>query len=417
MVDSALRQAPRPHVVAFVNGRVVNEVNLWTNIASGAHTRLMERMPDGAGPLRILHVLRAPVGGLFRHVIDLARGQAARGHRVGIVVDALTGGQEAEAALAGLSPMLELGAIRVPMSRQLGPSDASALVQVARRAARVAADVLHGHGAKGGAYARMAPCRRALRAYTPHGGSLHYGWGSPAGALYLAIERLLKARTDLFLFESAYGRDLFRAKLGDPAGLVRVVHNGIAAAELEPVTAHPEASDLVFVGELRELKGIDTLLQAIARLRQGGCSVTATIVGDGPDRTRFEREARDHALVGQVKFVGSMPARAAFSLGRLLVVPSRAESLPYVVLEGAAAGLPIIATRVGGVPEIFGPQSADLVPPANPDALARAIALGVRDLGPRLAAAARLRSRVRDCFSVDAMTDDVLAAYHEALAR
>jgi glycosyltransferase involved in cell wall biosynthesis len=367
--------------------------------------------------INILHVLRAPVGGLFRHVVDLARGQAARGHRVGLIVDATTGGAHAEAVLADLAPRLALGVSRVPMSRQIGPWDISAVAHVARHAARVDAGVLHGHGAKGGAYARLAGSRQAVRAYTPHGGSLHYRWGSPTGLLYLALERLLIARTDLFLFESAYGRDVFRAKLGSPGELARVVHNGVTTAELEPIILDPRAADLVFVGELRALKGVDVLIQAIALIRQDGRSLTATIVGDGPDRAAFEAQAQAQDLAGSVQFVGVKPARAAFALGRLLVVPSRAESLPYIVLEAAAAGVPLITTNVGGIPEIFGPDSAELVPPGEPAALARAIGAALRDLAGKRAVGARLRARVRENFSTQAMTDGVLAAYGEALAQ
>src|SRR4051812_18613130 len=134
----------------------------------------------GAGTLRILHVLRSPVGGLFRHVIDLARGQAARGHRVGIVADSTTGGERADAAFAILAPHLTLGLSRVPMSRRIGASDISAQRHVAQRARDTASQVLHGHGAKGGAYARLVG-PRAIRVYTPHGGSLHYDRGSPVG--------------------------------------------------------------------------------------------------------------------------------------------------------------------------------------------------------------------------------------------
>jgi glycosyltransferase involved in cell wall biosynthesis len=362
-------------------------------------------------------VLRAPVGGLFRHVADLARRQAERGHRVGIIVDATTGGAPAEAALADLSPRLALGVTRVPMSRQIGPRDMSAIAHVARRAASVAADVLHGHGAKGGAYARLANRRQAIAAYTPHGGSLHYGWSSLSGLLYLTLERVLIARTDLFLFESAYGLDVFRAKLGNPGELARVVHNGVTAAEFEPITTDAGASDLVFVGELRVLKGVDVLIQAIALLKQEGRSLSATIVGEGPDRAAFETQVRAQDLAGSVRFVGAKPARAAFPSGRLLVIPSRAESLPYIVLEAAAAGVPFIATRVGGLPEIFGPDTADLVSPGDPAALARAIGLGLRDLAGKHAAGARLQARVRELFSTEAMTDAVLAAYQVALAR
>ncbi len=324
-------------------------------------------------PLKILHVMRAPVGGLFRHVVDLARGQTARGHRVGIIADATTGGAQAEATLAELSGTLALGVTREPMSRQLGLTDASAVAHVGRRAQETAVDVLHGHGAKGGAYARLARAPGALRAYTPHGGSLHYRWGSPSGLLYLSLERLLIPRTRLFLFESAYGRDVFRAKVGDPGAAVRVVHNGVAPAEFAPIARELGASDLVFIGELRALKGVAVLIEAMALLAGEGRAVSATIVGDGPERAEFQAAVAARGLGKRVQFVGAKPARAGFALGRLLVVPSLAESLPYIVLEAAAAAVPFIATRVGGVAEILGADSAELVPAGDPAALARAI--------------------------------------------
>jgi glycosyltransferase involved in cell wall biosynthesis len=366
------------------------------------------------GSLNILHVLRAPVGGLFRHVLDLARGQIARGHRVGLVADASTGGAQAEARLAELAPELALGLTRVAMSRQLGLRDVTACMHVARRAADVTADVVHGHGAKGGAYARLANAERGIRVYTPHGGSLHYDWGSPAGFLYLASERLLMRCTDLFLFESAYGRDVFRAKVGDPGGRARVVHNGVAESEFAPIAADAQATDVVFVGELRQLKGVDVLIAAIAALARDGRRVTATIVGDGPDRTAFEAAAKDQGEA--IRFAGAMPARAAFALGRLLVVPSRAESLPYIVLEAAAAGVPLVATAVGGIPEIYGPDASRLVPPGDPAALARAIDSALAGPATEDDVTRRLQARLHAEFSVDVMTDAVLAAYVEALA-
>ena len=374
-------------------------------------------MAAAGSPIKILHVLRAPVGGLFRHVVDLARGQTARGLRVGIIADATTGGDQAEAILADLSTRLALGVTRVAMSRQLGLPDVSAVAHVGQRAASAEADVLHGHGAKGGAYVRLAGSRRAIRAYTPHGGSLHYRWGSPTGLLYLTLERILIARTDLFLFESAYGRDIFRAKVGNPGAMARVVHNGVAPAEFEPVATDPRAADLVFVGELRVLKGVDVLIQAIALLKRQGRSLNAVIVGEGPDRTAFEAAVRARDLADNVQFVGAKPARAAFALGRLLVVPSRAESLPYIVLEAAAAGIPLITTKVGGIPEIFGPDASELIAPGDPAALAGAIDLALRDVEAGRAARARLQARVRDGFSTEAMTDAVLAAYRDAMAR
>jgi glycosyltransferase involved in cell wall biosynthesis len=375
-------------------------------------------MADGAHrSLNILHVLRAPVGGLFRHVLDLARGQAARGHRVGLIADATSGGALADAKLADLSSVLALGLTRIPMSRQIGAADFPAVRHVARRAADAAADILHGHGAKGGAYARLAHSARAIRVYTPHGGSLHYRWATPSGLLYLAAERAMMRRTDLFLFESAFGRDVFRAKVAEPHALVRVVHNGVTAGEFDPIVPDPQARDLVFVGELRTLKGVDVLIEAIALLARDGLRVSATLAGDGPDAGAFKAQLAAEQIGDQVRFIGATPARAAFALGRLLVVPSRAESLPYVVLEAAAAGLPLIASDVGGIPEILGPDAGELVPPGDPAALARAIAQSLRDLGAKRAAALRLQARVRRLFSAEVMTDAVLAAYGNALTR
>jgi glycosyltransferase involved in cell wall biosynthesis len=393
----------------------------------------------GEGSLNILHVLRAPVGGLFRHVTDLAQGQAARGHRVGLIADKSTGGAQAEATLASLASKLTLGVTRVPMSRHVGASDFLAVRHVSQRAKAVGANVIHGHGAKGGAYARLvftpSPTdRKTIRVYTPHGGSLHFHWGSPTGLIYLNAERALMSRTELFLFESAYGRDVFKAKISDkiggppnrqpslPPSLVRVVHNGVTDDEFQPIVVSQGATDLLFIGELRLLKGVDVLIAAIKQLAQGGRNVdgrniTATIVGDGPDRAQFEREVGKHGLGDRVQFVGAKPARQAFTLGRLLIVPSRAESLPYIVLEAAAAGVPMIATQVGGIPEIFGPDAGALVAPGDPAALAQAISQATQDRGARHSASLRLKTRLRALFSADAMTDAILAAYRDALAH
>jgi glycosyltransferase involved in cell wall biosynthesis len=371
-------------------------------------------MPGGQ-PLRILHVLRSPVGGLFRHVVDLARGQAARGHQVGIVADASTGGEPAEVAFAALAPHLALGLSRVPMSRDIGMSDVAARRHVAQRARETQADVLHGHGAKGGAYARLTG--HAMRVYTPHGGSLHYRRSSPVGLLYLTLEQVLMARTELFLFESRYGRDAFTEKIGTPRALVRVVHNGVTAEEFTEVTAQADATDVVFIGELRMLKGVDVLLDALARLAHEGRAVSATIVGDGPDAALFRAQGERLGLGTSVRFSGAMPARMAFPLGRLMVAPSRAESLPYIILETAAAAVPLITTDVGGIPEVFGPQAARLVPPGDAAALAAALRAALADPAALRNETLTLRARVQAEFSADVMTDGVLAAYAEAIVK
>ena len=116
-----------------------------------------------------------------------------------------------------------------------------------------------------------------------------------------------------------------------------------------------------------------------------------------------------------IRFLGHTPARQAFACGRLMVVPSRADSLPYAVIEAGGAGIPIIASGVGGIPEILGPD-ADLVPPQNPPRLAGAIAAALDNPARTRANAERLRQRIQTLFSQDAMVEGVLAGYREAIS-
>jgi glycosyltransferase involved in cell wall biosynthesis len=304
------------------------------------------------------------------------------------------------------------------MRRHVGPNDAIVLGHVMGRIAGTHADVVHGHGAKGGAYARLAfNAPRVVRAYTPHGGSLLFGHDRLAGKFYLATEKLLMLRGDLFLFESAYSAEVFRRKIGTPQGLVRVVHNGVSEKEFESVKTRADATDLVFMGEFRPVKGIDVLIDAIAKLNRHGRPVTATLVGDGPERDSLHAQVERLGLASVVRFQPPMPAREAQMLGCIMVIPSRAESLPYVVLEAAAAGMPLITTKVGGIPEIYGPLTDRLVAPQDVGALAEVIRESLDRPEQTAETARQLRERVSQLFSVKSMVDGVLAAYQSGLDR
>lgn len=372
---------------------------------------------------RVLHVFRAPIGGLFRHVVDLARLQSEAGHLVGIVCDSTTGGARAEEALRELMPYLALGVTRIPMRRNPHPSDLSALMSVRDVAERIRATILHGHGAKGGVYARLAPVRTddgvpgPIRAYTPHGGSYNYRPGSLPHRVYMAAEGFLARHTDVFLFESEYVASRHRTFVSEPRCQMRIVHNGISEAEFVPIVPADAQHDLVYVGELREAKGIPWLLDALASLRSQGRALRLLMVGSGPDAEAVRAHAARLGLAEAVTFEPPQPIRPVLSRGRLMVVPSLAESLPYVVLEAAAAGQPLVATNVGGIPEIFGPSAFDLVPPRDAHALAEAIAK-VLDATPeaREARFTALSTFVQARFSMRRMGADVLSGYAAAFA-
>lgn len=371
-------------------------------------------------PLRILHVLRAPVGGLFRHVQDLAREQIARGHAVGIIADSLTGGEIAEGQLAALRPHLALGLLRLPIHRLPHPSDVPAALAIARRLAGLRPDVVHGHGSKGGVYARLAGrfsgAKRPVRVYTPHGGSLNYEPGSMRHRLFMKIEGLLAARTDALLFESAFIAGRFERFVGRPKKLARVILNGISASELAPVEPRSDAADLLYIGEFRHAKGVDTLIDAVALLARRGVTPSVMLIGDGPDRAMLEAHANSAGVAGQMIFGKPCRARDAFALGKAMVVPSRFESLPYVVLEAAGARVPLVATNVGGMPEIFGAQADRLIPANDPERLADALlSLLTEPAEARARQAQALADHVASRFALSRMADEVLASYRAAL--
>lgn len=374
----------------------------------------------GEAPLRILQVLRAPVGGLFRHVSDLSRDLAARGHQIGVVVDSLSADGLTRERLQQLAPYAALGIHSLPMPRTLGPGDLTAPFAIRRLADSLAIEVVHGHGAKGGMNARWARIGRRGRValYTPHGGMLHYPPRSPAGMLFRLIERALLSATDALIFESRFAQQAFFSQIGEPDLPAPVIHNGLQPEEFEPVALTAEPHDFVFIGELREIKGVPQLIEALVEVRApGGRPATLVMAGDGPLMGETKAQIVRLGLEQRVRLLGATPARQALAMGRCAVVPSLAESLPYVVLEATAAGRPVIATRVGGIAEIFGPTADCLLPAGDVPALQRALqgflddpAAAERAMGQRL-------DFIREGFSVARMTEQIEALYRAALSR
>jgi glycosyltransferase involved in cell wall biosynthesis len=282
---------------------------------------------------------------------------------------------------------------------------------------RLKPDVLHGHGAKAGAFIRLKPrSQDTIRVYTPHGGSLHYPLNTIKGALYSRLERALMNSTDLFLFESAFARDTYQRTIGIPSGLVRCVFNGVTADEFDPVTRAADATDVVYVGEFRHIKGADLLIDAVARLRADGRPVTLTLAGDGEELGTLKAQIERLGLAGAIRFIGHVKARYGFSKGTVLVVPSRGDSMPYVVIEAAAAGIPMVAANVGGIPEIFGSHTDALFAPSIVGAMADAIETALENPDAALARAKSLRERIFQHFSQKAMVEGVLAGYRDAFA-
>ena len=373
--------------------------------------------------LRIIHCFRAPVGGLFRHVLDLSGEQAARGHDVGYIIDSTVADPLTEGRLAQAAEHLRLGITRLPMGRLPGPRDLATSRAVRDAARNLRADVLHGHGAKGGAYARLAA--RDLRAdgrnvatfYTPHGGSLHYPLASPQGLIYTAIETVpcpLYRRPDLR--ERLHPPRLRQPRRCRPRGRARRPQRA-AAGRFHPAQAQPRCCGLPVHRRASPAQG---RRRAVAGA--GGRSpqdFPCAPSSSAPGRTRPPSTdlAEDLRIGNLVDFPGALPARTAFPLGRCLVVPSRAESMPYIVLEAAAAGMPMLATDVGGIPEIVNGTDTPLLPAGDVGALAQAMQAFLDAPEAAKARATRLQAAVAERFTVERAAGEVLAFYAERLGR
>ncbi|WEX78568.1 glycosyltransferase family 4 protein [Sinorhizobium numidicum] len=370
-------------------------------------------------PLRILHCFRSPVGGIFRHVRDLAEAHANAGHQVGILCDSTTGGAYEDALFDEIRPFLALGVIRMPIHRTIGPSDIAALWRSYKEIRSLQPDVLHGHGAKGGALARIIGSAlrvnkyRVARLYSPHGGSLHYDRRSLAGQLIFRLERLQESLTDSLVFVCDYERQTYFSKVGRPPGRNELIYNGIDDTEFEPVETGPDAVDFLYIGMMRDLKGPDLFIEGFAAAeRIAGHPLSALMIGDGPQQQQYEEMKLRKGLGRRIRMLPAMKAREAFALARTVVIPSRAESMPYIVLEALAARKPVIAARVGGIPEVLGGDSAALADPANAQSLAAIMAAAIieKDWAARtMPNPEGFKSR----FAASVMTKHVMQLYRE----
>ena len=379
-------------------------------------------MADDGPPLRIIHCFRSPVGGVFRHVRDLIEEHVKQGHKVGIVCDSSTGGAHEERLFAQIAPMLELGLTRLPIKRSISPGDLWALVKSYNHIKRLRPDILHGHSAKGGALARLIGSLlrvnkyRVARLYSPHGGSLHYDRKSLKGQLFLRIERFQERFTDALCFVCNFEQETYETKVGKPRTRTAMIYNGVQESEFETVPTREGAARFLYIGMLRDLKGPDIFIKAFAKMERSiGQPMSGVIVGDGPDRDKYADMIAKAGLSQRISMHAAMPARQAFALATTVVVPSRAEAMPYIVLEALAAGKTVIASHVGGIAEVLGEDSEALVPAGDADALAKIMVKDAEspDWGKRVMPRP---DSFKAKFSTPVMADDMMKLYRHLLS-
>jgi glycosyltransferase involved in cell wall biosynthesis len=386
-------------------------------------------------PIRVLRVIaRLNMGGPALHVAYLTAGLARRGYETTLVAGRLAPGED---SMAFVADELGVEVERIDqLHREISPvRDALAIARLALLIRRVRPHILHTHTAKAGAVGRLAAllagdARPPIVVHTFHGHVLRGYFDPVRTAGFRLLERWLARSSTALVAVSPQVRDDLVALGVAPREQFVVVRLGIeleqrVAAERDGrgesrriLGIAPDRFAVGWIGRMTGVKRTEDVLHAFRRLRDQGVDACLCMIGDGPDRAAVERSAHELGIMRDTLFLGYQeevaPFYAAFDA---LILPSINEGTPVSAIEALAAGRPVVATRVGGVPDVVREgEDGFLVEPGDVDALADRLA--------RLAADPKLRERLGDAgrarviprYSVERLVDDVDLLYRSLLA-
>jgi glycosyltransferase involved in cell wall biosynthesis len=313
---------------------------------------------------------------------------------------------------------------RVPaLRREVHPvRDLRALSALERLIRQVRPDIVHTHTSKAGFLGRLAARRARVPhiVHTPHG-HIFGGYFSPlATTAFIELERLAARWTDrIITLSDEETRDHLRHGIGRAEQYLAIPSGVDLAPVIGAEAVHPVSGSPVIgtVARLVPIKGLEHLIDAAPGILRQAPTARFLIVGDGELRTALEARARDRKVADRVHFTGYREDVPALIAGMdLFTLPSLNEGMGRVLVMAMALGKPIVATRVGGVPELLAEGEAGiLVPPADPAALAEAICRLLRTPAEASALGEAGRRRASR-YSADSMVK-ALAELYRALTR
>jgi glycosyltransferase involved in cell wall biosynthesis len=350
-------------------------------------------------PLKVLHLIApASFGGLERVVYALATSQLARKYDVRVVSLLDAGPREppvmAELRAAGVAVVPLVHGPRSYRAQRRSILDLCELVQP---------DVIHSHGyLPDGLSAALGSRLNAIRVTTVHGFT-RGGWRNRLNEWlqvqsYRRVDAVVavsrKLATELSL--SNWLRNKVRTVPNAWTPMRSLKSRDTARREMGLTDS---AFTIGWVGRISHEKGLDILIDALPRL--GDVPLRVVVIGDGSERQRLRAEAADLGLSGRVIWLGEMRDAASLMSGfDLLVISSRTEGTPITLFEALHAGVPVIATNVGGIPDVVSGAEAVLIPPDAPSALAAAIRSVHGDSASAAARAGLARERLERDFAV-----------------
>jgi glycosyltransferase involved in cell wall biosynthesis len=384
--------------------------------------------------VRVLRVIaRLNMGGPALHVAYLTDGLKERGYETTLVAGTIGRHEE---SMEFVAERLGVEVVKLPeLGREISPlRDLFAAARLAELIRRERPHILHTHTAKAGAIGRIAallagPARPPVIVHTFHGHVLRGYFDPLRSRLFRLLEhQLARISTALIAVSPEVRDDLVRLGVAPPAKFVvvrlgielerRVAADAAARAQTRRLLGIPPDRFVVgWIGRMTGVKRTDDLLLAFRELRRRGVDACLCLIGDGPDRDRIERTAHDIGVVRDCLFLGYQeevaPFYAAFDA---FVLTSGNEGTPVTTIEALASGLPVVATRVGGVSDVVRDGEDGFLVPAGATA----------ELGARLAQLAgdrELRRRLGDAghrrvlprYAVERLIDDVDRLYQALL--
>jgi len=373
------------------------------------------------------------MGGPALHVAYLTSGLRERGYDTTLVAGSLARGED---SMAFVADARDVGVVRIDeLGREISPlRDLLATIKLARLIRRERPDILHTHTAKAGTVGRVAAMLAGRKAppivvHTFHGHVLRGYFGPFRSRVFLLLERWLASRTTMLIAVSPQVRDDLVALGVAPPERFAVIRLGIELGERVAgeqngrvesrryLGIEPDRFAVGWIGRMTAVKRTDDVLVAFKRLRDDGVDAVLCMVGDGPDRPQLEQRAHELGIARDTLFLGYQedvaPFYAAFDA---LVLPSSTEGTPVSAIEALAAGRPVVATRVGGVPDVVVEgEDGFLVEPGATDDIAARLAQLARDPKLREQMGRAGRERVLPRYAVGRLVDDVDRLYRSLL--
>jgi glycosyltransferase involved in cell wall biosynthesis len=385
-------------------------------------------------PVKVLRVIaRLNMGGPALHVAYLSAGLRARGYETTLVAGSLARG---EGSMSHVADELGVPIVALPdLHREISPlRDLRAAFRLASLIRRVRPEILHTHTAKAGAIGRVAAllstdARPPIVVHTFHGHVLR-GYFDPLRTdVFRRLERSLARSATALVAVSPEVRDDLVALGVAPRGKFAVIRLGIELEErvgggadgrLETrrlLGIPPDRFTVGWIGRMTGVKRADDVLLALRSLRERGVDACLCMVGDGPDRDDVEERAHELGIVRNCFFLGYQDEVAPFYAALdTLILSSGNEGTPVSAIEALASGRPVVATRVGGVPDVVRDgEDGFLVEPGDVEAMADRLALLAADAVLRRRMGEAGRARVLPRYSVDRLLDDVDLLYRSLL--